>query len=424
MRPHVRATTQQACALVIAASSVLTASCDAARQGANPEVPLWENRPGMAMSLAFEMPLTFEGRNFDEAYERGRPAIDPGRRRVFVGSSDHGLYALHAHDGSTVWRYETLGAVQSEPLFEPIEDVVYFGSNDGALYKVSAEDGKLHWRFMSSSEVMRKPVLHRGLLYFANANDTIVAVDPATGALRWTYHRAPIGGMSVAGYAGPAASGDKIYAAFSDGNVMAFDAAEGAQLWQPVDLSEDAEQSIGYQIPKYFDVDTTPVVDRTSAGPVIYVGTYASGAFALDADTGARVWANDQVEGITDLTIWEQPAHAPRDGGPEIPARKLLLASTGTSGLWALNPEDGTEVWRRKLPVGGVSAPAEIAGAIMVTTSRHGIYLLSPLNGKVIDGIDMGMGFSMAPAAYGYRAYVLSDGGHWLALHVAPPGRG
>jgi outer membrane protein assembly factor BamB len=397
--------------------------CDAARQGANPEVPLWENRPGMALSLISQAQLTFEGRNFDEAYERGRPAIDARNRRVFVGTSDHGMYALRAHDGSSIWRFETMGAVQSEPLYDPGEDVLYFGSNDGALYKVDAEDGDLHWRFMSASEVQRKPLLHGGLLYFSNANDTIVAVDPKTGEMKWNYHRAPIGGMSVAGYAGPAALDDRVFFAFSDGQVMAFDAKEGASLWQPVDLTAEVEQAQGYQVPKYFDVDTTPLVSRISTGPVVYVATYAGGLFALDAATGAQVWSNDRVLGVTELTMWSQPAHAPREGGPTIPARRVLLASTGTSGLWALDPEDGTEAWRLALPAGGVSAPAEVAGALLVTTTRHGVFLLSPLNGKVIDGIDLGMTFSMAPATYGNRAFVLSDGGSWLSLHVSPPER-
>lgn len=397
------------------------AACDAARRGANPEVPLWENRPGMALSLVSQTPLTFEGRNFDEAYERGRPTIDAAHRRIFIGTSDHGMYALRADDGSSIWRFETMGAVQCESLYDPEEDVLYFGSNDGALYKVDAEDGDLHWRFMSASEVQRRPVLHEGLLYFANANDTLVAVDPKTGEMKWNYHRAPIGGMSISGYAGPAVYRDRVYLAFSDGHVMAFDAKEGASLWAPVDLSAEAEQASGYQIPKYFDVDTTPVVDRIAEGPVVFVGMYAGGVFALDASTGAQVWANDKVVGVTNLTVWAQPPHPPRGGGPMVPERKLLLASTGTSGLWALDPQDGTEVWRRALPAGGVSAPAPLAGALMVTTTRHGLFLLSPLNGKVIDGIDLGMSFSMAPAAYGNRAFVLSDGGSWLSLLVTPP---
>ncbi len=377
----------------------------------------------MALSLVSQAQLTFEGRNFDEAYERGRPAIDARNRRVFVGTSDHGMYALRAHDGSSIWRFETMGAVQSEPLYDPSEDVLYFGSNDGALYKVDADDGDLHWRFMSASEVQRKPILYGGLLYFSNANDTIVALDPKTGEMKWNYHRAPIGGMSVAGYAGPAALDDRVFFAFSDGQVMAFDAKEGASLWQPVDLTAEVEQAQGYQVPKYFDVDTTPLVSRISTGPVVFVATYAGGLFALDAGTGAQVWSNDRVLGVTELTMWSQPPHAPREGGPTIPARRVLLASTGTSGLWALDPEDGTEAWRLALPAGGVSAPAEVAGALLVTTTRHGVFLLSPLNGKVIDGIDLGMTFSMAPVAHGNRAFVLSDGGAWLSLHVSPPER-
>jgi hypothetical protein len=34
-----------------------------------------------------------------------------------------------------------------------------------------------------------------------------------------------------------------------------------------------------------------------------------------------------------------------------------------------------------------------------------------------------GAGFSMAPAAFGLRAFVLSNSGSLLALHVTPPPR-
>ena len=87
--------------------------------------------------------------------------------------------------------------------------------------------------------------------------------------------------------------------------------------------------------------------------------------------------------------LWQDPAHRPRDGvGPAVPGRKLLLGSSGTTGLWALGTEDGREVWRRPLPDGGVSAPVPIAGALMVSTTRYGLFLFSPLDGGVIDGLD------------------------------------
>lgn len=397
--------------------------CESLRRGANPEVPLWAKRPGGVLSVARVDPLTVTSRVLDEAFEKGRPAVDPVNRRVFVGSSDHGLYCLRAEDSTILWRFETLAAVQSEPLYDASEDALYFGSNDGALYKIAAADGTLKWRFMSNAEVERRPVLDKGSVYFVNANDTVVAVDAATGKMKWNQHRAPIGGMSVAGYAGPTLWNGKVIVAFSDGHVMAYDASEGTEIWNPVDLSAEAEQSLGYQVPKYFDVDTTPVVDRISAGPVVYVASYSGGVFALDADTGARVWVNERATGVTELVLWSQASHPPRDGGPAVPARKLLLASSGTTGLWGLEVEEGTEAWRKTLPEGGVSAPVPIAGAMLVSTTRYGLFLFSPLDGGVIDGVDTGTGFSMTPAAFGQRAFVVSNGGSLVQVQVAGPVR-
>ncbi len=89
--------------------------------------------------------------------------------------------------------------MQCAPLYDPIEDVVYFGSNDGAFYKVAAKDGKLRWRFMSNAEVSRRPILQNGLLYVVNANDTLLALEPDTGKVRWSQHRSPATGMESRG---------------------------------------------------------------------------------------------------------------------------------------------------------------------------------------------------------------------------------
>jgi len=392
--------------------------------GANPALPLWVHHPNGAMNVVLRRGITITERATGEAYEHGRAEIDPVKRRVFVGSSDGGLYALRADDGRGLWRFETLGPVQCEPLYDPIEDVVYFGSNDGALYKVAAFDGKLLWRFSTNAEISRRPVLKKGLLYVVNANDTIIAIETATGKIRWTQHRRPAFGMEIAGYAGPLVTDDRVYVAFSDGRVAAYDPNDGTDRWPLVDLSAEAEHSQG-DVPRYLDVDTTPIADTITAGKVVYVASYAGGVFALDATMGGRVWANDRASGVTQLTLWEEPSHEPRDGvGPWVPARKLLLASSGTTGLWALSVEDGREIWRRSLPDGGVSAPVAIAGAVMVSTTRYGVFLFSPLDGGVIDGLDLSNGVSMVPGVYGRRAFVMSNGGVLLGIHVDPPTAG
>jgi outer membrane protein assembly factor BamB len=393
----------------------------------NPEVPSWYNRPANTMHVFLHRSLTVPGRSVGEDWERGRPALDPAHSRVFVGSSDHGLYALRATDGSTIWRFETMGLVQSEPLYDHEADYVYFGSNDGALYCVKAETGELVFRFDTGAEVARKPVLANDLVVFANASDYLFGADRRTGKPRWQVRRTPALGLEISGHAGPAYDGTLglVFMAYSDGHVIAYDARDGAERWTPVDLSAEAEQQ-GGEAPRYLDVDTTPILDEHPQGHVVYVSSYAAGVYALDALNGTRAWSNDKAVGVTDLVLFTEPAHAPNANGPDangpqVPAKKILLASSATTGLMGLDPFTGRVVWRNKVPEGGVTAPAAVAGAILVGTTRYGLFLLSPRNGRVIDGVDLGSGFAQTPAAYGGRAYVMTNAGTLLGLGVEPP---
>nr|WP_153818314.1 PQQ-binding-like beta-propeller repeat protein [Polyangium spumosum] len=392
---------------------------------ATPQVPTWLHHPGGTLSITYRRPLTAESRQQSEVYERGKPAIDVAGMRVFVPSSDNGLYALRVEDGSTLWRFETMGPVQSEPLYDADEDVVYFGSNDGAFYKVNASNGRLLWRFATNAVVARKPALRNGVVYVNNANDTLIAMNAATGALKWHQHRTPAFGMEVSGYAGVALGRDKIYTAFSDGVVLAYDLEDGSEQWPAVDLAAEAEQQTGGDTPRYLDVDTTPVVARITSGEVVFVGSYAGGVYALDAENGTRAWVNEKAVGVTELVLWEQPEHARRTGPLKdaltVPAQRILFAASGLTGLWALDPNDGRTLWRRNLPEGGITAPVPVAGALLVGTTRYGLFLFSPVTGGLIDGILPGGSFAMTPAAFGVRAFVVGNGGSFLGVQVTPP---
>jgi outer membrane protein assembly factor BamB len=414
------------------AGGVFTVACGTLETGndrINPDRPLWFHRPGGAIHVVFSRPLTIDSRTVGEPYERGRPEIDVSHGRVFIGTSDHGLYALRASNGSALWRFETLGVVQSEPLYDSELDVVYFGSNDGALYAVHASDGRLVWRFESGAEVARQPVVVGEMLYFANGADNLFAIDRRTGKGIWHVHRTPALGMEISGYAGPSFDHGAVFIAFSDGHVGAYDARDGSERWAPVDLSAEAEQTQGPEGLRYLDVDTTPVPDDLGPlGRVIFVASYAGGVYALDQDRGAPVWKNERAVGVTGLALWRERAHRPNPespefvpGGPPVPAREALLASGGASGLWALEPANGKTLWRVPIPEGGITAPASVAGALLVGTTRYGAFLLSPLGGRPIDGFDLGSGFSQTPAAFGGRAYLLSNAGTLVALQVEPP---
>ncbi len=399
--------------------SAAAPGCQSIRASAIPEAPTWANHPSHDISLLYRRSIVAPSRRQGEPYERSRPALDPSRARLFVGSSDNGLYALRAQDGATLWRFETLAPVQSEPIYDAAEDVVYFGSDDGALYKVRAVDGQLIWRFATNAEVIRPPIINGTRVYFVNANDTLIAVERDTGKRLWSRHQTPAYGMEVVGHSGLLLAHNRLYVAFSDGTVAAFDPQDGSERWIPVDLSAEAEQALG-QVPEYLDVDTTPTAAAVNGAQAVLVGSYAAGVYALHAETGNQLWVNPAVRGVTDVTLWEQPPHTDAQG-QRYPQRRIVIASTGTTGLWGLDPDTGEELWRRDAPAEGVHAPAFIAGAMLVTTTNRGIFLLSPLDGAVIDGIHTGLGFAAPVASFGHRAFALSNGGDLLALGVNAP---
>src|SRR5690606_7140093 len=107
--------------VVLLGASAAGLACSSLRSGANPEGPNWKHRASWSMHLVFERDLVAPSRRTGEPYERGQAELDPKGMRLFVGSSDHGLYALGARNGDTLWRFETLGFVQCAPLYDATE---------------------------------------------------------------------------------------------------------------------------------------------------------------------------------------------------------------------------------------------------------------------------------------------------------------
>lgn len=401
---------------------VFELSNERANDKVNPERPTWATRPSGVMNVLYRQPIT--SAKFvdpDGGIERGRPEFDLARARLFVGSSDHGLYALRATDGSTLWRFETLGAVEAEPYYDAELDYVYFGSSDGALYAVRAQDGGLVFRYDTKSDVARRPVRVGETLLFTNSADYLFAIDRRSGKPKWQAHRPSASGMEISGHAGTAVFEDLAFMAYSDGTVTAYDVATGAEKWSPIDLAAEADNA--GDAPKYLDSDTTPLVFRNGDRGLVVVANVAAGVVALDARTGSRVWTNERALGVSQLGRFEEPFHAPskKKEEPAVPERRMVLAASGTTGLWAFEVATGKVLWRNTLPAGGITAPVAVSGAVAVGTARYGLFLLSPVDGRAIDGIDPGTGFTQAPVAFADRVWALSNGGVLYGIGIASP---
>lgn len=329
--------------------------------------------------------------------ERSTPALDPEGGRLFVGSSDEHLYALRAGDGSTIWRFKARGAVECEVAYDAAGGTVFFGTDDGFVYAVDARDGSQKWRAQARGEVRRRPVLGPQAVYVATGSDMVLALDRDSGRRLWLYRRESPEGFAVDGHAGVALSGRRVFAAFSDGTVVALDAAEGSAVWeretaQDVELPEEDSS-----LPAYLDVDTTPVV----RDGLVYAASHAAGVYALDARGGGVRWRRDDVTGATGLALSDDD---------------LLVART--RALDVLSAPSGESRYRVTLPGQSLTTPVAVRGLVLVADARGALYAISREERAVVTLVSAGLGFAAAPIVSGRRAFALSNGGVLYSLEV------
>jgi outer membrane protein assembly factor BamB len=157
--------------------------------------------------------------------------------RVFVGSRTYDLIALDATSGKELWKhYYWFSWIESPPVVR--DGVVYTGSSDGVgVFAIDARDGKLRWktavpgwawpRTAVSDKLVVAATVGAGAYPGARAG-SLVAIDRATGAIRWLYLDPPsadtVAKKAEWGFAAAPAVGDGVvYAADLQGRVHAIE---------------------------------------------------------------------------------------------------------------------------------------------------------------------------------------------------------
>ena len=174
-----------------------------------------------------------------------------------------------------------------------------------------------------------QPVGAGGLVYFgSSADDTLRALDLATGRIRWRFTAG--GPIRFA----PAVWDGRVYVACDDGFLYCRDAATGAEVWRfRAALGEDQLAGQGRVISRW-PLRSGVLVD----GGVAYVtaGMWPSegiAVYALDARTGRVLWCND-TSGTTNAPANTAHAYAITGVAPQgymAASADRLIVPTGRS---------------------------------------------------------------------------------------------
>ncbi len=293
--------------------------------------------------------------------KKGAPVVT--RQTVFFAEG-RDLVAADRTSGCIHWRFSgvnrtLLGTLKnhmrsSAIAYLPPEGdrpaVVFAGDFFGNLYAVNAVTGKQLWRQFVGTDsanhmVTGAPVVHNGTLYVPVASKEVVtaalnvfgkccsshglpqALDPYTGAVKWTYHTAT-----------PDASGKL---------------ASGMSLWG-APLIDERNQTILVGTGQNF---APPTSSRSDA------------IIALDLATGREKWVFQAERN----DAWTFACVAPKglDGGCKftpggdfdfgaapmmvtlMSGERRVLAGGKNGVVYALNPATGALIWQTRLGVGG-----------------------------------------------------------------------
>jgi len=140
-----------------------------------------------------------------------------------------------------------------------------------ALTGVSAaaipERPKLLWTWDGGESVESSAAIAGGTVYVGTRAAGLVALDLATGTLRWKY---AVGEQGI-GESSPAVGDGAVYVGDLDGKVHAVSMEGGRRLWT-------------------FETGTEIKASPVLAGGRVLVGSYDGHLYALDALTGALAW--------------------------------------------------------------------------------------------------------------------------------------
>lgn len=231
-----------------------------------------------------------------------------GGGQVMVSANDGVIYALSTKDGASVWQFSTQSpSVSVRGVAKPISldaGTALFGTADGRIHAINPQSGTPLWnrrvgRAVGGSQVHRmsdvdgSPLVVGQYLYVTSYSGQLVGFDMSVGRTMFV--------SEVASLKSPAYLDNNVIVASTTGDVIAFDARTGEQVWQndelkyrrltnPVNVGNHVAVGDMDGVVHVFD-NTGKIVSRSSTkGALTTLSTANNRLYAQSAEGVVTVW--------------------------------------------------------------------------------------------------------------------------------------
>ena len=300
---------------------------------------------------------------------------------LYLTPFNSGLVALHGNSGNVLWWAQLgRGCRVCTPVVAS-DGTVYAGPFDGATFvAVDGASGSVKWK-ASLSGAGATPSLGYGLVFASDGNGAVNALDAATGTLQWSY---PVGVGEGVGFA--LSDDGVLYACSALGSgIYALNAKTGAVLWQMLVEGSGhlrAGAALGSDGRVFFGSDAFQIEAFTadggqgrwlytadafvrSSGAVCSGSSYflscAGTLYALSMDAGGLLWSVN-IGGAGDTST----------SSPVVGGDGTVYAGSGSGTVFALQSTNGSVKW--SFDTGGAvsGSPAIGANGVLYVGSADG----------------------------------------------------
>lgn len=316
--------------------------------------------------------------------EIAAPTVDPFTGEVFVGTRD-GWVRLFDRVGRVVWRRE-LGARPTGPA-RLTDASIFLGTADGKLVALDRFSGETRWSIQLRAQVLSLPAEDFGVLVVGTNQDTVQAFDAETGDALWAYRRSAGMHLSIRGGTSITLNEGRVFAGFSDGSLAALGADDGRLLWQ----TATAPASVR----RFPDSDAAPVV----RDGVVYSTVFNDGVYAFDADTGKIRWRHDAA------------------GAHSLALEGSTLLVGGARRALALDADTGARIWAVDLGSSYVGQPV-VAKRVVFLAGPEGLRMVDWKTGRPLGRFQPGSGFGSSPVPVAEGVWAVSNLGNLYELRI------
>lgn len=236
--------------------------------------------------------------------------------------------------------------------------------NAATLSALQSSDGKTLWRVKTDTEVLSTPLVVQDKVLVQSVDGRLSAYRLSSGKLIWS-ERQPMPPMSLRGGSSPILFDDTIIAGFANGKIAAYKLDNGKLLWE----SALAVPRGRTDLERMVDVDAQLLLREN----IIYAVSYNGRIAAMSAVNGRIIWSRE-MSSYSGLSL----------NGDQI------YLSDAKGFIWALDINSGATVWRQEqLLDREPSVPVVLNNTVVVGDVEGNVHWLSRQDGAFLARLNL-----------------------------------